>query len=277
MLLFHIVAVVLTSLGVLASPIENHPQRDGQISYNVLTNAERLSRGLGPAMPNSLGKLIPSRAQVESGNAPIQRGVCPSARPVTFLPPPHPLLNNEETIIPGNGSRTATLSLPFPVRIFDKTSSILIVNEQGWVDFDWYASIGANEPLPSDSLPFYSIAPYWSRPLYTDGFYKVTYQLDPGAVAIHWFVRTEFGFPDSSIDFTLYCETQTPGWWYVYYDRVIGIHSGNPATIGAQGTGSLQQPIPDQWTQYSYNKQGAVHNGLRLAFDTNCPGRYHIG
>ncbi|OCF71260.1 hypothetical protein I204_08214 [Kwoniella mangroviensis CBS 8886] len=220
MLLFHIVAVVLTSLGVLASPIENHPQRDGQISYNVLTNAERLSRGLGPAMPNSLGKLIPSRAQVESGNAPIQRG---------------------------------------------------------WVDFDWYASIGANEPLPSDSLPFYSIAPYWSRPLYTDGFYKVTYQLDPGAVAIHWFVRTEFGFPDSSIDFTLYCETQTPGWWYVYYDRVIGIHSGNPATIGAQGTGSLQQPIPDQWTQYSYNKQGAVHNGLRLAFDTNCPGRYHIG
>ncbi|WVQ64727.1 uncharacterized protein L199_002894 [Kwoniella botswanensis] len=129
MLLFHIAAVTWTTLGVFGTPIENHQQRDGRHSNNILTNAERLSRGLGPAMPNSLGKLIPSRAQVESTNAPIQRAVCPSARPVTF--PPHPLLYNEATIIPVNGSRTATLSLPFPVRIFDKTSSTLIVNEQG--------------------------------------------------------------------------------------------------------------------------------------------------
>ncbi|WVW81708.1 hypothetical protein I302_103703 [Kwoniella bestiolae CBS 10118] len=258
MLFFHLITFVIGILGVYGIAVDPHSAKEAREHNGSLTNAERLARGLGPAMPNSLERLIPSRSQGETVKSPIQRAVCPSSRPVTF--PPHPVLNNETVLLSQSPGPTPDLTLPFPVRIFDRSSNKIVVNEQGWIDFDWYASLGVNEPIPSDDLPLYSVVPYWDR------------QFHP---LVHAHCAT---FPtDSYIDFTLYYNTQTPGWWYVYYDRVVGNRRGNPATIGVQGLGTYENPIPDQWTQYSYNRQGAVFDGLRLAFDTSCPGRYYVG
>jgi len=115
-----------------SEPVEVHYDKSVPEPVKRWTNAERLADGLGPAMPRTIGNLLPRRSHREGRTKNYRRQAPPtvSARP--------PSINNRPLstapiaqYTSGSDDSFVTINLPFQVQIYDTLASTLYVSSNG--------------------------------------------------------------------------------------------------------------------------------------------------
>lgn len=158
--------LVVTVSALVASVVSLHlPTRITAV--DGLTNAERLAKGFAPAWPQSL------QHYARSQNTPRLRrqgGPGPSATPTPTCQPPQAqptvVLTNPVPLYTGDNNWDddyRSIVLPFPIQIYDRTSTTIFVSTNGLLSFDAGSPAYFNSALPdSESIAPYTVLPFCS-------------------------------------------------------------------------------------------------------------------
>ncbi|WWC58039.1 uncharacterized protein I303_100574 [Kwoniella dejecticola CBS 10117] len=206
---------------------------------SVLTNAERLAKGLSPAMPRGLKDLIASRTTMAGAGSEKRQAACPSMRPLAWpiAAEQAPFLNLMRNVY----SDYTILPLNFNVTIGRQPRDDLYIGSSGFVQFDTGQGAAAlPDGWPTQTLAHTAVAPYWDRILIdnTDRgqiIEYVNYKADDRSLLLRWNGRLYHSYQDQQqhIDFNLYYTIDTPGVWYIYYRLNDNGASGGAAAVAA--------------------------------------------
>ncbi|KAL4946455.1 hypothetical protein BDV06DRAFT_218385 [Aspergillus oleicola] len=163
-----------------------------------------------------------------------------------------------------------TLDVPFPITLYDHSSSTLQINDNGMICLDTpptasIASVRTGQNLPyRDSMAPYTLFPLWKDLKITAGkphgiYYDVEGEEGNRELTIEFYV-TRYNMEDQYFHFLVVFEESRPGVvTYRYYDVQDG---GAEGTVGVQG--------PREYNQFSHN-ESKISRGLQLVFNTT-PG-----
>ncbi|EJD54205.1 hypothetical protein AURDEDRAFT_118769 [Auricularia subglabra TFB-10046 SS5] len=252
--------ILLVVAALIASVVSLHfPTRSTPV--DGLSNAERLAKGFAPAWPESLQHY--SRSRYPSRRDPTARW--PWAERNTDMPaaasPAHVVLTNPTPLYVGNDNWDdlyQVIVLPFPIQIYDRTSTTIFVSTNGLLSFDSGSPFYYNLALPELDIPPYTVLSFWDDTYISvntnQGIY---YQIFNGdTVSIEYFF-SHYQDRARYFHYTVTTSTTNPGVFIVNYYEIAD--NGASATVGAQGGG--------QYVQYSFMSP-VIQGGTALIIDT---------
>lgn len=160
-------------------------------------------------------------------------------------------------------------TLPFPVRLYDRTFTSALVGNNGSVGFVANQNFGVNQCLPPTEPPMfnYAILPFWGE-VRTDGygitcptgcgiFTLVTGSAPTRTLHIEWRGSRFYNGSFHYVNFELRLYESSPNFEVIY--GVVRNNEGD-VTVGVQrDTGS-------RFTQYACDMPGSITQGLKLTF-----------
>ncbi|KAK6339717.1 hypothetical protein TWF718_009110 [Orbilia javanica] len=194
--------------------------------------------------------------------------------PIIQLPSPTALFGDPVGGSPSNYDDVFyTLSLPFPIEVYNVSSSTVYISVNGFISLDEEPGTSfINSELPvadnvsgANRLPNTSIVALWDD-LYIYGGtgQGIYYQIDgstPGSRVISFeFYTSAYRRSSEFFHFLVRYEEASPNILTYKYFQVFG--GGASATIGAQ---SRSQNL---WVQWSSDREGAVSDGQSLLVNT---------
>ncbi len=179
-------------------------------------------------------------------------------RPVTFE------YLEGETPINVNSNGQTSVTLPFPVTLYDGTYDSLIVSSTGYVaaDSDW--SSYYNESIPNPNVPNGAIYAFWDDVWTDDDVYVATLGEAPNRrFVIEW------------RDVYLYSSGMYTDFEVVLYETGEIVmqypNSSDPASQGSSATIGIENAAGDVALEYSYN-QASVDTGTAVLYEVPFAG-----
>ncbi|KAF6826620.1 peptidase s8 and s53 subtilisin kexin sedolisin [Colletotrichum plurivorum] len=188
---------------------------------------------------------------------------------------PSAVLPNPTTIITVGDDQFTSITLPFPITVFNSSESTVFVSINGRLSLFSSTTTYVNNPLPDTSIPAVSVLAFYDD-LIIDPIQgnSVAYQVFGSAgnrtVTFEW-ITGRYGVPGQFYHLTTAFEEAAPG--IIDFRYYSTSDKGFSATIGAQNLLDGGQ----SFVQYSYNTANAVPDRSFVRLDTTGSGTFTSG
>ncbi|KAI9692790.1 MAG: hypothetical protein M1820_009338 [Bogoriella megaspora] len=179
-----------------------------------------------PSTTSTSSKLLPTEPVSSSSNP----STIPT--PTIRLPSPTPCLGSP-TGAPKDDDDYCEVDLPFPITLFGHSSNLTFPSTNGILAIDYPTAQYIQLPLPTTTLPSYTICAFWDDLyLYGNTNQGVYYAYNESSVTYE-FILSQAGVPGDVYQFQVYYSTDKPG---VVVLRYFGVGElGGKGVVGVQG------------------------------------------